>query len=148
MGFYITLCNVHTTQGQVHGTIVFYCTYPIPCPCPGPVQCVWTITVVSDSCHTERSMASSLWERKIHCTKCWTCKLDWPKAICLINADTITWSIGSYFSICPHSSTIAIWICFQYSHIESTMIYQSSGCSYSWGPCAYYYYILTKTLGT
>ena len=44
MGFYNMLCTVHTTKGQglVHGTIVFYCAHPIPCPCsgPGPVQCV------------------------------------------------------------------------------------------------------------
>ena len=45
MGFYISiLCTVHTTQGQgqIQGTIVFYCSHPIPCPshCPGPVQCV------------------------------------------------------------------------------------------------------------
>ena len=34
MGFYITLCIVHTTQGQgqVHGIIVFYCAHPVPCP--------------------------------------------------------------------------------------------------------------------
>ena len=31
MGFYIMLCTVHTTQGQgqVHGTIVFYCAHPL-----------------------------------------------------------------------------------------------------------------------
>ena len=28
MGFYITLCTVHTTQAQ--GTIVFYCTHRFP----------------------------------------------------------------------------------------------------------------------
>ena len=40
MGFYITLCIVHTTQGQGQVTIVFYCVYPSPCPCPvpGPVR--------------------------------------------------------------------------------------------------------------
>ena len=43
MGFYITLCTVHTTQGQ--GTIAFYCARPGPCPCPGPVQCVWAMTL-------------------------------------------------------------------------------------------------------
>ena len=44
MDFYIMLRVVHTAQGQVQpqaqGIIVFYCTHPIPCPCPGPVQCV------------------------------------------------------------------------------------------------------------
>ena len=44
MGFYITLCTVHTTQGQGRGqvTIVFYCVHPdlCPCPVPGLVQCV------------------------------------------------------------------------------------------------------------
>ena len=42
MGLYITLCTVHTTQGQAHRTIVSYCASPVPCPCPspGPVQCV------------------------------------------------------------------------------------------------------------
>ena len=51
MGFYITLCTVHTTQWQVqvHGTIVFCCVHPRPCPCPcpvpGPLQCVWPITL-------------------------------------------------------------------------------------------------------
>ena len=44
MGFCIMLCTVHTTQGQVHGTIVFYCARPFPCHCPGPVQWVWAIT--------------------------------------------------------------------------------------------------------
>ena len=41
MGFYITFCTVHTTQGQgqVQGTIVFYCALPGPCPCPSPVPC-------------------------------------------------------------------------------------------------------------
>ena len=42
MGFYITLCTVHTTQGQgqTQGIIVFCCTHPCPCSGPGPVQCV------------------------------------------------------------------------------------------------------------
>ena len=41
-GFNITLCPVHTTQGQAQGTIVFYCVSVGRCPCPGPdpVQCV------------------------------------------------------------------------------------------------------------
>ena len=43
MGFYITLCTVHTIQrqGQVQGIIVFHCTHPVPCPwpCPAPVPC-------------------------------------------------------------------------------------------------------------
>ena len=45
MGFYITLCTVHTGQGPEYVIIVFYCANPIPCPCPGPgpVQCVWAI---------------------------------------------------------------------------------------------------------
>ena len=30
MGFYITLCTVHTTQGQVQGTIVSYFARPGP----------------------------------------------------------------------------------------------------------------------
>ena len=57
MGFYITLCTVHTTQGQGQGTIVFYCARPDPgpgpCPCPdpcpdpSPVQCVWAISPTS-----------------------------------------------------------------------------------------------------
>ena len=33
MGFSITLCTVHTTQGQGQGTIVFYCAHPSPSPC-------------------------------------------------------------------------------------------------------------------
>ena len=37
------LCTVHTTHGQ--GSIVFYCSHPSPCTCPGPVKCVWTITL-------------------------------------------------------------------------------------------------------
>ena len=36
MGFNITLCTVHTTQGQGKGTIVFYCAPPGPCPCLCP----------------------------------------------------------------------------------------------------------------
>ena len=40
MGFCITLCTVHTTQGQGQGIIVFYCVHCGPCPGPGPVQCV------------------------------------------------------------------------------------------------------------
>ena len=42
MGLYITLCTVHTTQGQELITIIFYYAHPGPCPCPspGPVQCV------------------------------------------------------------------------------------------------------------
>ena len=45
MGFYITLCTVHTTQGQGQGqgTIVLYCAHPGHFLCPGPMQCVWTI---------------------------------------------------------------------------------------------------------
>ena len=49
MGYYITLCTVHTTQeqAQAQGIIVFYCTHSIPCSCPGPhsspVQCVQAI---------------------------------------------------------------------------------------------------------
>ena len=45
MGFYTMLCNLHATQWQEQGTIVFYCAHPIPCPCPGPgpVQYVWPI---------------------------------------------------------------------------------------------------------
>ena len=41
MGFYITLCTVHTTQGQGEVTIVFYCVHPSPCPvpCASPVHC-------------------------------------------------------------------------------------------------------------
>ena len=42
MGFCISLCTVHTTQGQGRGIIVFYCTHPVPCP--GPVQCEQAIT--------------------------------------------------------------------------------------------------------
>ena len=32
---------------QGRGTIVFYSTHPVPCPClsPGPVQCVSTIII-------------------------------------------------------------------------------------------------------
>ena len=36
MGFCITLCTVHTTQGQGQETIVFYCARSSPCPCSGP----------------------------------------------------------------------------------------------------------------
>ena len=41
VGFYVTLCTVHNTQGQgqVHGAIVFYFAHSIPCPSPGLVQC-------------------------------------------------------------------------------------------------------------
>ena len=39
MGFYITLCTVHTTQEQGQGTIFFYCVHPGPCPFPFPVPC-------------------------------------------------------------------------------------------------------------
>ena len=50
MGFYITLCTIHTIQGQgqVQGIIVFYYTHPVPCPGPGscPVQCVWAISLL------------------------------------------------------------------------------------------------------
>ena len=46
MGFYITLCTVHSTQEQGHGqaTIAFYCVHPSPGP--GPVQCVSAIRAV------------------------------------------------------------------------------------------------------
>ena len=45
MSLCVTLCTVHTTQGQ--GTIAFCCARPGPCPCPGtgPVQCVWAMTL-------------------------------------------------------------------------------------------------------
>ena len=46
MGPYITLCTVHTTHWQAQGIIVFYCTHPIPCPSPGPVQCVYAMTAI------------------------------------------------------------------------------------------------------
>ena len=50
MGFYITLCTVHTAQGQgqAYGIIVFYCIHPVPYPGPGPgpVQCVWAINLL------------------------------------------------------------------------------------------------------
>ena len=38
MGFYMTLCTVHITQGQGrrYGAIVFSCAHPVPCPCPCP----------------------------------------------------------------------------------------------------------------
>ena len=37
MGFYDTLCTVHTTHGQGQETIVFYRVHPVHCPYPGPV---------------------------------------------------------------------------------------------------------------
>ena len=37
MGFYNTLCTVHTTQRQGRETIVFYFVHPVHCPYPGPV---------------------------------------------------------------------------------------------------------------
>ena len=48
MGFYITLCTVHTTQEQGQGqvTIVLYCVYPRPYPVPGPVQCEQAISQI------------------------------------------------------------------------------------------------------
>ena len=36
MGFNMTLCTVHTTQGQEQGIIVFYFTHPVPYPSPRP----------------------------------------------------------------------------------------------------------------
>ena len=36
----ISLCSVHTTQGQGQGTIVFYCAHLSPCRGPGSVQYV------------------------------------------------------------------------------------------------------------
>ena len=41
--FYV-LCTTQG-QGQTQGIIVFYCTHPVPSPCPGSVQCVWAITL-------------------------------------------------------------------------------------------------------
>ena len=41
MGFFITLCTVHTTQGQ--GTIVFCCAHPGPCLGPGPVPVLCSV---------------------------------------------------------------------------------------------------------
>ena len=38
-GVYITLCTVHTAQGQGQGTIVFHCVHSGPCPITFPVPC-------------------------------------------------------------------------------------------------------------
>ena len=48
-GFCIMLCTVHTAQGQTQGTIVFYRARSGPCP--GPVQCVWAITLFKSIFH-------------------------------------------------------------------------------------------------
>ena len=60
MGFCIMLCTVHTTQGQgqVHGTIVFYCAHSVPCPGPGPVQYVCAFTPRSCSQSLSLSLCS------------------------------------------------------------------------------------------
>ena len=35
------------------GAIVFYCGFPGPCPCPGPMQCVWAIRVWLQSARSD-----------------------------------------------------------------------------------------------
>ena len=59
MGFYITICTIHTTQGQ--GTIVFYCAHPSSSPCsrPSPVQCACYV-----GCKWPSSFASSSYQTR------------------------------------------------------------------------------------
>ena len=54
MGFYITLCTVHTTQGN-------YFAHPVPCP--RPVQCEYTITVMFHSVYSGLTKQVALYLR-------------------------------------------------------------------------------------
>ena len=57
MGFYITLCAVHTTQGQGQGqgpgqgqeTIGLHTHFPVPCTGPCPGQCERAITATKQA---------------------------------------------------------------------------------------------------
>ena len=77
---YITLCTVHTTQGQGQGTIVVYCAHSDPrtCPVPVPVQCVWAIRgpvsaqeqrtmIVTTNSKNHRQKSVYNWKLKLWC---------------------------------------------------------------------------------